>query len=242
MVKIFISHSSKDIQAAKELVALLEKGIKIQSENIRCTSVPGYKLKAGAKIEQQLKHEVREAELVLGLVTPNSINSQYVLFELGARWALELKTFLIAGFGLSKNDLQPPLSLIHVLDANEKNDILQLIENCAEYLKLGLKSSSMYNDLVDTFCSMSLSRANGVEYAIKSDNPFVEERKGAVIRILSGKDVDNDGYMRIQDISVLLGMNTYVVKIVTNYLLDKGLIENNKHDPDFIRLTSKGLS
>jgi hypothetical protein len=46
-VRIFVSHSSEDVEMATKLVLLLEASVAIPDRSLRCTSVPGYKLEAG---------------------------------------------------------------------------------------------------------------------------------------------------------------------------------------------------
>ena len=42
MTRIFISHSHADKEIAKKLVDYLLAALKIDDDDIRCTSVPGY--------------------------------------------------------------------------------------------------------------------------------------------------------------------------------------------------------
>ena len=85
-MKIFISHSSFDVEFAKLLIDLMRKSLNLRSTDIRCSSVDGYRLPGGVPTDQSLRAEVHDAELVIGLITPNSLKSIYVSFELGARW------------------------------------------------------------------------------------------------------------------------------------------------------------
>lgn len=61
---------------------------------IRCTSVSGYGLPAGAHVDSQLQKEVGEAATLIALMTGVSVESAYVLFEVGARWGLVAIAFL----------------------------------------------------------------------------------------------------------------------------------------------------
>ena len=84
MVKVFISHSSNDVQLAKPLIDLLRSALRLRASEIRCTSVPGYKLPGGAETDEQIREELLDAPVFIGLVTEASLESKYVLFELGA--------------------------------------------------------------------------------------------------------------------------------------------------------------
>ena len=90
---IFISHSSQDARLAERLVKLLRLAFSLSDAEIRCTSVDGYRLAAGADTNDQLRREVRESRLFLALITPSSVRSSYVLFELGARWGIDRLCF-----------------------------------------------------------------------------------------------------------------------------------------------------
>jgi hypothetical protein len=81
---VLISHSSKDVDLASALVELLRAGLLIN--RIRCSSVDGFRLPAGVQTDSQLRAEVNSTNVLIGLITPNSLASAYVMFELGARW------------------------------------------------------------------------------------------------------------------------------------------------------------
>lgn len=80
-IKIFISHAHDDIDLASELLNLIRGCIKIDASEIRCTSVPGYALPLG-HISGQIKEELSGCDIVIGLITRNGIESNYVNFEL----------------------------------------------------------------------------------------------------------------------------------------------------------------
>ena len=127
--RIFISHSSNDEDLAAALIDLLQSALPdlwSDPNPIRCTSVPGYKLEGGADTDTVLREEIRDADVFIGLLTPKSLNSTYVLFELGARWGLQtvIKP-LISGF--PKSDVKAPLSRLHIQSCDEPNDLHQLL-------------------------------------------------------------------------------------------------------------------
>src|ERR1051325_5172461 len=85
-IEIFISHSSQDTKVAEALVEVLRNALDIPAAKIRCTSVDGYKLEIGTQTDEQLRKEIYDSIAFIGLITQSSIQSAYVLFELGARW------------------------------------------------------------------------------------------------------------------------------------------------------------
>jgi hypothetical protein len=88
-LELFISHGGQDSEVAEALIDFLRAALNIPAEAIRCTSVNGYKLRIGDKIDEQLREDVLSAKVLIGIITPNSIESAYVIFELGARWGGE---------------------------------------------------------------------------------------------------------------------------------------------------------
>jgi hypothetical protein len=142
-VMIFISHSSKDESIALALVELLNAALRVPHETIRCTSVDGYRLPVGAQTDQVLKLEVRESKAFIGLITPNSMHSAYVLFELGARWGAELHLMpVLAGVGAAA--LAGPLKAINSVSASSDAQLHQLIGDIGEVLQLPVQSPVSY--------------------------------------------------------------------------------------------------
>jgi hypothetical protein len=124
---VFISHSSKDEKLAEALIALLRGALNIPAAKILCTSVPGHRLKGGANTEATLKAEVLGCKVLIGLVTPESKLSAYVMFELGARWGVGKALIALTARGISAGDVRQPLSASHVLNCRVKTDVYQLV-------------------------------------------------------------------------------------------------------------------
>jgi hypothetical protein len=108
-VELFISHAHKDQDIAKDLVDALQIGFAVPNRAIRCTSVPGFELDPGNLPADALRHELRSASTVIGIITPNSLASEWVQFELGGAWGLIGRVLPLLGGGLSSNDLPGPL-------------------------------------------------------------------------------------------------------------------------------------
>jgi hypothetical protein len=122
-MKIFISHSSTNGQIAEYFVELLRSALPLKSEDIRCTSVDGYKLPAGAISDDQIKQEIFESPAFIALLSPTSMHSIYVMFELGARWGAKKYLAPIMVSGLMIEDLKPPLSAIHAISGTSDADV-----------------------------------------------------------------------------------------------------------------------
>lgn len=148
-MKVFISHNSKDEELAKNLVNLLQKSLRLESSDIRCSSVDGYRLEGGVAIDETLRIEVHEAELVIGLITPNSLKSLYVAFELGARWGIKKPMIPLLAAGVTSEHLDGPLAGITALYCDNESQVFQLLEESARHLgsKREEKTSSYLDDV-----------------------------------------------------------------------------------------------
>ena len=143
-MKIFISHSCSDAELAKFLIDLMRKSLNLRSSDIRCSSVDGYRLPGGVSTDEALRAEVYEAELVIGLITPNSLKSIYVSFELGARWGAKKPMIPLLASGATSEHLGGPLAGNNALDCSNVSQINQLVEEASAHLKIDLDQPSSY--------------------------------------------------------------------------------------------------
>jgi nucleoside 2-deoxyribosyltransferase len=83
-VKVFISHShvEPDMVFARHVRNLL-----VQRLNAQVFTTED--LSAAEKWEPKLRNELSSADVVVALLTPNSLTSRWALLEIGAAWALE---------------------------------------------------------------------------------------------------------------------------------------------------------
>lgn len=107
-IQLFISHAHRDVGIAQKLVTAFELGMDVPVGSIRCTSVPGYKLDLGSMPSDALAREMTAAKCVLALVTPHSLASQWVLFELGATWGFAKSWLPVLAGGLQEDGLPGP--------------------------------------------------------------------------------------------------------------------------------------
>lgn len=146
---IFISHSSSDKIFVEKLIELLRASLNISTQRIRCSSVDGYRLSVGVNTDEQLRKEVHDAEILIGVITPNSMKSAYVLFELGARWGAKKKMFPVLACGTDPSILGGPLKAVNSLDCNSVSQIHQLIDDISSTLQISKESPALYQNKID---------------------------------------------------------------------------------------------
>jgi len=146
--KIFISHSSGDKEFVSALTDLLKAAFVMRAKEILCTSVSGHKLPGGADTEEELLATLRSSNVLLGVLTPASLSSSYVLFELGARWGLGRPLISLVGCGTKMSDIKDPLKSRNALDASNPDDLHQLIEDVATLLQESPEPVPAYSEYI----------------------------------------------------------------------------------------------
>ena len=128
-MKVFVSHSSVDALIAEAFIDLLRSALGIKADEIRCTSVPGYKLPAGVDSNEQLRREVFESTVFVALLSPQSLQSTYVMFELGARWGAKRYFAPILVKGATASLLKQPLSGLNAVTTDSDAELHKLLHD-----------------------------------------------------------------------------------------------------------------
>jgi len=105
-------------------------------------------LPAGASTNEHLKKEIFDAKIFIGLITPDSLQSTYVLFELGARWGTNQNLIPIVVNETDKKLLKDPLAGLNVLSLSEQGQLYQLIEDVALNMDIKPQPVSAYIEYV----------------------------------------------------------------------------------------------
>lgn len=205
-MKVFISHSSADKAVAEAFAHLLRAAINLSAKDIRCTSVEGFKLPAGADANEQLRNEVFGSELFIALLSPVSLQSIYVMFELGARWGAKGPLAPILIRGTQPGDLKAPLSGIHAIDGTSDSDMHQLLADISSKLSVSAEGPAVYGKALRDFIAASQQQREQVILQNEQREPPAEvgnldEIKEKILQVL----VENDGLSEA-GISQLLGI------------------------------------
>lgn len=130
-VQLFISHSERDEQLVRPMTDWLEQALDLTEENLRCTSV--YSLESGDFAPDTLRDDLHSAKAVIGVLTANSLRSQWVQFEMGAAW-LQQRLYPIRGPGLKVSHLPKPISDFTTIALCDKESMQRLLNQLAEVL------------------------------------------------------------------------------------------------------------
>jgi len=131
--RLFVSHRHLDEGVVKALISLMEKSFEIEAKDIRCTSVHPYKLSPGDRTSEKLKTEIKAAEVVLGILSPEAQDSKYVLAELGAAWGCDVPTFPLLIRGATYTDVPSPLDERSCLDLRIGANCIQCVEAISRF-------------------------------------------------------------------------------------------------------------
>lgn len=153
----------------------------LEDEDIRCTSVAGHKLPVGSDTATALRDELSESSVVIGLITSTSVDSSWVLFELGATWGARRHLKPILTDEIEYKDLPGPLSGSHAARLSNKGDLSQCIEEVTNIVgatsRSRAKIDKAIDDLISThasFLSSKVPKSSKTKVATKSKEPLFE--------------------------------------------------------------------
>jgi hypothetical protein len=128
---------------------LLRTALDIPADKILCTSVDGYRLQAGTDTDDGLRAAVLQSKTLVGIITPASQKSSYVLFELGATWGTNKHLIPLTASGVSPGDLKGPIAGKNALDCSRRPGVQQLIGDLGTILKMEVERAEVYDKHLD---------------------------------------------------------------------------------------------
>jgi hypothetical protein len=134
--KVFISHRHKDEPIVRALVDCIEAYFQIDRQDIRCTSVWPYRLPVGENSADRLRDEITDAEVVLGILTTDTLASSYVAFELGSAWGQRVWTCPLLAGGADLSNIPDPIRGLSALLLSKAGDCMQLLNDMEGFTSL----------------------------------------------------------------------------------------------------------
>jgi nucleoside 2-deoxyribosyltransferase len=111
-IKVYISHAEVDMIFARHVRNLL-----VQRVNAQVFTTED--LSAGEKWQSKLRNELSSTDVVVALLTPNSVNNSWVLHEIGAAWALEKPIIPVVSRRDVLNEMPVSLERAHVIELTD---------------------------------------------------------------------------------------------------------------------------
>jgi hypothetical protein len=118
------------------------------ADKILCTSVDGYRLPAGRDTDEDLRDAIDSAKTFVGIVSPASRKSTYVLNELGARWMTRKPLVPLTAGGVTPGELRGPVGQLNALDLNSRANVLQLIGDLGTELEIEAERPEVFEQHV----------------------------------------------------------------------------------------------
>ena len=226
-IRLFISHSSKDSLFVQNLIDLIRAALNLASTQIRCTSIDGYRLPGGANTNEQLKQEVHQADSFIGVISPESITSIYVIFELGARWGANLPLIPLLAPGTNTDALAGPLKEINALSAN-RSQLHQLLYDLSKVLGITLEPSASYERHIESIINIKITKPSEKSPQINTTGnhqpPNEEDTVKLVIWKLDEHEYDHHGYS-IEKIAEKTSISIPKCQHILNSMIKRDFIE-----------------
>lgn len=160
--KIFISHRHKDEKLVGNLVDCIKTYFYVDQQDIRCTSVRPYRLPVGENTSDRLRNEITDAEVVLGILTPDTLASSYVAFELGSAWGQRVWTCPLLACGADQSHIPAPIRDLSPLFLDKTGDCFQFLQDLENFTSLRRRADLNSGELSDKIEKLA-SRASRVK-------------------------------------------------------------------------------
>jgi hypothetical protein len=154
---VFVSHSHADAEVAGRLGDLMRSAFNFRIDEIRCTSAVAYQTKYGADAIEQIRDEVVSCPIVLGIISAASVESSFVLFELGARWGARGYFVAMLVPGISFKLLPAPIGNKHSMVCDSDDKVIKLVEEIAQQLGLAAPPLASYRNAVASLVAAASS-------------------------------------------------------------------------------------
>ena len=228
-IDVFLSHSKKDECLAGALVELLRDCLDIPRNRIRYTSGVGYRYDPGDDHDEEIRKEVYGCKVFVGLLTPNSIQSSYVLFELGARWGADKRIAPLMACGVMPGDLPGPVKGKNAFHASKAEDVIEFLEKIAKCIgKLPPTMSGVMSKVAKV---VELAAASELKLPAKQPTPDASDIPLLIRGWIRGhhEHLSKTLVVRFQEIADELGVIVdCVAENFEHALTNSGFVQTNK--------------
>ena len=180
-MKIFVSHSSKDMIFVQTLVDLF-KDIGLNEENMFCSSIPGYNIPLDVNIYDYLKEQFQNYDLhVIFVLSENYYNSPVSLAEMGAAWVLQQRYTSVLLPQFNFKDIKGVIDQIRIsikLDSEKTELKARLNELRNTFIKeFGLRSSLSSQNIWERNRDEFIDKINSIDIYWKRLRQLEEQKR-----------------------------------------------------------------
>ncbi|GEM_PF-2741329 len=191
--EIFLSHSHQDAALAQVLNECLDKVFGVKAINFHATSIDN-DIKPGEDFFATIRSRITTSDVILFLLTPNSLESLWVWFEMGVCWERYAKGnmgLVPMTLNVDHKKLPPHFQTIKYVDLAKPQDIKNFFKN-----------------LVSEFIQGDATKLDEVQLA--------QEMKNALT--LPPQNLEINGSVNKQDLSHILTDLIRLEALNTSYL------------------------
>lgn len=154
MERIFVSHAASDEELVEDFVDLLQVGVGVHPDEIFCSSLPGMNIPTGTAFIEYIKSKIAKPELVLLIVSPEFLKSQFCNNEVGASWALSLPIHPLLAPPLDYSEVRGVLAGTQIGKLDDKESLNDLRDDLTAKLGLTPFRTSHWERKRDKFLSI----------------------------------------------------------------------------------------
>jgi len=125
----------------------------VDRKDIRCTSVRPYRLPVGENTADRLRDEITEAEVVLGILTTDTLESSYVAFELGLPGDSVCGPCPFLAHGADQSHIPDPIRGLSPLFLSNERECFQLLNDMEGFTSLVKRKELDTGELADRYTS-----------------------------------------------------------------------------------------
>ena len=131
---IFISHASADKSLVECFVdVVLGNACEVKAADIFCTSLEGMKIPVGTpSFIDFIRKQIQQPKLVILIISPNYLASQFCLCEMGACWGMELPVFPIVVPPLKPSEVKATLAVTLSASIQELSTLEELCDRVGQ--------------------------------------------------------------------------------------------------------------
>jgi hypothetical protein len=142
MARVFISFVHEEVDYAQAVQSFITR--MLGTDVTPFLSSDKLQIYAGEKWIDRIMDELKDALVVLLILSEESVKRPWVNFEAGAAWTRDIAIIPVCILGFTKEELPKPYSSLQAVDLRHFGDHEYLVRSVAHYLGLPEPFSGMY--------------------------------------------------------------------------------------------------